>query len=86
MGKKYLKLHKNSIKLNFLNKNKKLNFSKFFLKSLTYVRISIKQIELVRRDIIRQSNKFSFNKLRIKPFFFLLKNLKNLEWEKELVL
>ena len=74
--KKYYKLHKSSIKFNFLNRNNKLNFSKFFLKSLSYVRISIKQIELARRFIVRKTNKFSFNSLKIKPFFFFTKKSK----------
>ena len=74
--KKYFKLHKKSIKFNFLNKKFKFNFSRFFLKSLTYVRVSIKQLELVRRHIVKKTNRFSFNKLRIKPFFFFTKKSK----------
>ena len=74
--KKYFKLHKKSIKFNFLNKKLKFNFSRFFLKSLNYSRVSIKQLELVRRYIVRKTNRFSFNKLRIKPFFFFTKKSK----------
>lgn len=74
--KKYFKLHKKSIKFNFLNKKFKFNFSRFFLKSLNYSRVSIKQLELVRRYIVRKTNRFSFNKLRIKPFFFFTKKSK----------
>lgn len=74
--KRYYKFHKKSIKFNFLNKTIKFNYSKFFLKSLTYVRVSLKQLELVRRYIVRKTNKFSFNKLRIKPFFFFTKKSK----------
>ena len=68
--KKYIKLHKKSIKFNFFNKIIKYNFVSFFLKSLAYSRITIKQIELVRRYIARKTNKFSYNRLKIKPFFF----------------
>ena len=71
--KKYIKLHKKSIKFNFFNKIIKYNFVSFFLKSLTYSRITIKQIELVRRYIARKTNKFSYNRLKIKPFFFFTK-------------
>lgn len=74
--KKYFKLHKKSIKFNFLNKKFKFNYSRFFLKSLNYSRVSIKQLELVRRYIVRKTNRFSFNKLRIKPFFFFTKKSK----------
>ena len=74
MGKKkYLKIHKKSIKFNFYNKIRKYNFVNFFLKSLTYSRISIKQIELVRRFISRKTKKFSYNRLNLKPYFFFTK-------------
>ena len=75
MGKKkrYVKLHKNSIKYNFHNKIRKYNFVNFFLKSLTFSRISIKQLELVRRYIARKTNKFSYSRLKLKPFFFYTK-------------
>ena len=70
---KFTKFHKNSIKLNFLNKNKLLKFNKFFLVCLSYSRLSIKQIEVARRAIVRYTQKFVFVKLNINPFFIFTK-------------
>ncbi len=74
---KFKKLHKNSIKINFLLKTKNFNLSKYFLVSLNFVKISFKQLEIVRRTIIRKTLKFSFTLSSINPFFFYTKKSKN---------
>ena len=58
--------------------NKKINicFSKFFLISLSFSKLSFNQIESFRRVIVRKNLKFCFFLNRSKPFFYLTKKSK----------
>lgn len=72
----YIKLHKKSIKKNFNNSGINILFSKFLIKSLSYTRISYKQLETFRRVIVRKNFKFCFVLNKIKTFFYLTKKSK----------
>lgn len=73
---KYKKMHKNSIKSNFLNKKLNFKLSKFFLISICFNKITYKQIETARRSIIRKNLKFCFIFNRIRPYFYYTKKSK----------
>jgi len=76
MIKGYVKIHKKSIKKNFKNKKINILFSKFFILSLSFTKISYKQLESARRAIVRKNLKFCFILNKIKPFFNLTKKSK----------
>ena len=76
MKTSYIKLHKRSIKKNFFNKKNNILFSRFIIKSLSYVRISYKQLESFRRVIVRKNFKFCFVLNKISTFFYLTKKSK----------
>jgi len=73
---RYTKIHKKSIKKNFNNSKVNVLFSKFLIKSLSYVRITYKQLETFRRVIVRKNLKFCFILNKFKEFFCLTKKSK----------
>ena len=72
----YTKVHKKSIKKNFNSNKVNILFSRFLIKSLSYVRITFKQLETFRRVIVRKNLKFCFILNKFKEFFCLTKKSK----------
>ena len=74
---KFKKLHKNTIKFNFLNKkNNFFYLSDFILMSISYSKISYNQIESARRVISKKNLKFCFIFNDTKPFMYFTKKSK----------
>lgn len=72
----FIKIHKKSIKSSFSNKRNNILFSKFYIISLSFIKISHKQLESARRAIVRKNSKFCFILNKLNPFFYLTKKSK----------
>ena len=66
-------MHKKAIKGCFLIGKGVFNFSYFFLIALNFVRLDYKKIEAIRRVVVRNSFRFSYNSCQVRPFFFFTK-------------